>query len=480
MGKVLRFFLAAALLLSCFVSLFSQTSYDEWKKNQEKAFQQYLSEEDAAFMKYLEDEWSAFQAYKGIPFDKVPKIDEAPVTFFRKEKPSVSVSTVPAAVPDPPVERSAPGEMEGDGSGDYSLKVPFYNMTLGFGYESSIYVKINGRLRNSSIADFWKDISQSEYQEFLDTALFYRENMKLNDWGFLIMVNNLAKELFSLSAERDLFIWFMLNKAGYNVKVGYSGNFVYLLLASDNVFYETPYFIINGKKFFLVSINGDTGPLNSIYTYSGTYPDAERTISLNLSEMPSMGSEITSKRFSFNYGAEEFYVDLDFNRNLIDYFEYYPHTDSSVYFDVSFSGVTYDSIVSGLYPIIKDRSEAEAANILLRFVQTSFEYATDQEQFGREKWLFPEEILFYPYCDCEDRSVFYAKLVDSLLRLDVVGIDWPGHIGTGVNFTEDLPGDYFNYRGRKYLICDPTYINADIGMCMPELKGVSMEIIDIN
>ena len=70
----------------------------------------------------------------------------------------------------------------------------------------------------------------------------------------------------------------------------------------------------------------------------------------------------------------------------------------------------------------------EFVGILLNFVQTSFDYQTDEEQFGREKYFYPEEILAYPFCDCEDRAAFFARLVRNLTGLEVVGLDYPGPV----------------------------------------------------
>src|SRR3972149_2063363 len=132
-----------------------------------------------------------------------------------------------------------------------------------------------------------------------------------------------------------------------------------------------------------------------------------------------------------------------------------------------------------LKPILQGKTEWEAVNILLRFVQTAFEYKTDDDQFGREKPLFVDEVLFYPASDCEDRSVLFAYLVQTLLGLDVVGLDYPAHIATAVRFTSEVAGDQVMYEGKKFVICDPTYIGADVGMCMEQFKGVVPKVIKI-
>ena len=112
--------------------------------------------------------------------------------------------------------------------------------------------------------------------------------------------------------------------------------------------------------------------------------------------------------------------------------------------------------------------------------QTAFEYKVDAEQFGREKPFFPDEILFYPYSNCKDRAIFFAYLVRNILNYKVIGLYYPDHVATAVMFQGDIPGDAVIVQSKKFIICDPTYINANIGMCMPNFKNVTPTIIAIN
>lgn len=97
-------------------------------------------------------------------------------------------------------------------------------------------------------------------------------------------------------------------------------------------------------------------------------------------------------------------------------------------------------------PVLKaavgGKAKRVAAGMLLNFVQTAFEYRADGEQFGYERPFFPDETLFYPYSDCEDRAILYAVLVRELLGLDVVLLHYPNHLATAVALGDDVPGDY--------------------------------------
>jgi hypothetical protein len=146
----------------------------------------------------------------------------------------------------------------------------------------------------------------------------------------------------------------------------------------------------------------------------------------------------------------------------------YPQLDLEWYFKARVDAATATSLQNQLQEYIRGMDEQRAVNYLLRFVQTSLKYKTDERQFGKENYLFLEETLSHPYSDCEDRSILFAWLVQTLLGLDVIGLDFPGHVATAVKF---------NNKGDRYVISDPTYLNALAGMTMPAYKNSKPGII---
>ncbi len=148
-----------------------------------------------------------------------------------------------------------------------------------------------------------------------------------------------------------------------------------------------------------------------------------------------------------------------------------------IYFRSQFSRALVVSIAREFSKIVEGKSESVAVDMILRFVQTAFPYKTDDEQFGKEKVMFPDEFLYYQYSDCEDRSVFFSALVKTILGLEVIGLDYPGHIATAVRLSEHISGDSIEYNGKKFIVCDPTYINSSIGMTMPKYKSTQPDII---
>ena len=86
-------------------------------------------------------------------------------------------------------------------------------------------------------------------------------------------------------------------------------------------------------------------------------------------------------------------------------------------------------------------------------------------------------MLYYPYNDCEDRAIFFCRLVRLLLNLPVALVDYPNHIAAAVCFSEPTGGTLFRQNGKEYTLCDPTYINAKIGECMQQFIGIKPKLI---
>jgi hypothetical protein len=128
-------------------------------------------------------------------------------------------------------------------------------------------------------------------------------------------------------------------------------------------------------------------------------------------------------------------------------------------------------------PDFQEKTDKQKVAVLLEFVQKAFQYKTDMDQFKYEKYFFPDELFLYPYSDCEDRSVLFARLVKQFTRLECIGLDYPGHINTAIFFGDETEGTTITHNNRKFSVCDPTFSNAPIGYLAPEYKDFQPEII---
>ena len=444
---------------------------------------------DLEFAKLLKKDWMKADMLPGLVADSKPKPITVPVAevpesqmtsleeTFERSRPVEEIEFVePAPPPESPpiVKRPLPIKP----LNMRKLEFTFFGTPVKINYDPTLVAYVGNRIDNQSISSFWDTVSRADYGKFLEEADYYRVKMNLNDWGYGIFLHQAAKAIYPESANgATLLTWYLLVKSGFDARVGYNGDRVFLLLPSSYVWYETPRFTVGSNTYYVAPFSENIGHIGSLYVYENAYPGAEKPIDVKIIRTPTTIRVPVERVFKFEYRGQDYTVVAKYNKPVVEFFDAYPQTDLAVYFSASLSPEAGYSLLNALEPIIKDRSEAEAVNILLRFVQTAFSYKTDADQFGREKFLFPEETLFYPYCDCEDRAVLFAFLVRSLTGLEVIGLDYPGHVATAVKFNDPIPGDFVLFKAQRYTICDPTYVNAEIGMCQPRYRDITPEIV---
>ncbi len=487
------------MLLFIFMFLFSfifpagagDDDFKAWMNEQTQSFQTYKDERDGEFINFLKDQWKEFQVSEGIVRDTTPKpvaLPVAPVFPQRKIAPLPKKILRPIKVPDKVPEPVPPKKpvivtkpiVEVPQKG-MKLDIIFYQTPVTIYVDPEFRIELDNTINKKSIAAFWDKLSRTDYDSFIPQTKKIKDQLKLNDWGYHQLLYETGMKIHKGSKNKArMFVWFMSTKAGYDSRLAYQNNRAYLLYPSVYKLFGTPYLTISGKRYYALTFNEKSDGFKSLFTYKGKYPKADSPLDYKIQASPALYTELKKRDLDFQYKGKTHSVSISFNKNLIEFFEFYPQTDMKVYFIAGISQQTEDSIVNELKPIIEGKSETEAIDMLLRFVQTSFKYKTDDNQFSRENYLLPEETLFYPYSDCEDRSFFFAYLVRRLTDLEVVGLGFPGHVAAAVRFHEDVPGDQVMVNGRKFAVCDPTYVNATSGMAMPKFKNVTPEIIFID
>ncbi|HFD87897.1 MAG TPA: hypothetical protein ENJ35_09515 [Gammaproteobacteria bacterium] len=484
-------FLFSTLLCAIVPGTLSAGEYEQWLQQQVAEYDAYQEAQDKAFSSFLTKEWHSYQVDQGLVRDSKPKpvvmpvAPPAPVSPVVVAEPGqtappppVAVKTVPApppvVTPPPAVVPPAPGPK------GKALRLDFYGVPVSLSYDKGMVVRLGSTLNNKAVSRFWDKLSRVDTTALQEQLAKYRQALALNDWGYAMFLYRIGDKLYGQRQnEALLFTWFILSKEGYDARVGYSGNKILLMLPTKNEVFGLPFFTYSGKKYYVVNFGRQASPVKNVFSYDGHYPGADRALSLAVTKLPKIKKRPVEKALNFSFGGKRHAVNAVYDRNVIRYFDDYPVTELGIYFSSAVSDRLAYTLLTSLKPLVEGKSEVEAVNILLRFVQTSFDYKTDGEQFGREKYFFPEELFYYKYSDCEDRAALFAFLVKSLLGLDVVVLDYPGHIATAVHFNSRVDGASVNYKGRRYVISDPTYVNANAGDVMPKFKSVKPVIVPI-
>ena len=393
-----------------------------------------------------------------------PEAEPAPVVEAdRRPEPAAEPRLPVSSTPTSPLYRGESGRS----------KIVYSGLAFYLNNSLNRKCSLNG-LNENAIADAYEALCNSDYKPLLADCAQIRKDLRLNDWGVFTLVRQVADTYCGTANESIVMQQFLLNEMGYKARMARKAteDKMMLFVATDCSIYAHPYITLNGQNYYNLSGNNEQC---QFYMCQKDSPKAKNSVEMQLKEAPLFPGTVVSSTHQAKGSAAR--VTVDVPKALMDFYKDYPQCDYSVYFNAPVNAAMENRILSSLAPLVQGRNEADAANILINFVQTAFQYQTDGQQFGYEKPFFVEELFYYPYSDCEDRAMLFSYLVRKLLGLDVVLLDYPEHIATAVRFNGNVSGDYLMVNGRKYIVCDPTYIGASIGMTMPRYKTVSAKVL---
>ena len=444
-------------------------------------FENFRQQANAEYVAFMREAWKPFAT---LPAEQPPAKPKPVKPVIAEPKPEKPEDTPPIEIKPIVIEPIKPKPTEPESPQPIEpikpepqievpeVKVGFYGTPLVFHFDKLRCPRLNNA-EEASVADMWEKLSEKRYDNLIGECLQYRNTLNLCDWAYVMLTQRVSETCCGKGNEAAVMHTWLLTQSGFKTRIGRAENKLSLLFASDASIYYRRFFNIEGTKYYIFdrSLEG-----KQFHIFNHAFPK-EKSMILAMKQ-PKLAVKKTMPKLFMAEDFPETKVSVELNQNLIDFYNDYPV--SSRWDEYSKASLS-EQLKSCLYPVlrkaVKGKTKAEAADILINFVQTGFEYATDQVQFGYERPLFPDESFFYPYCDCEDRSILYSCLVRELLGLEVVLLDYPEHIATAVKFPNYSDGDYLKIGEDIYMICDPTYIGASIGMCMPNYKTVSPKVI---
>lgn len=448
-------------------------------------FNDYRQKLNAEYVSKTREKWKDFNSFRGLT---LPDRDAKPVSPIsmsdedaRRDKQDnrLNIDGVVSPIrgngnPTP----IAPVQEVPDNNPQY-LTFSYLGTSLQVRKPKGGGVTLSGTSENA-VADAWERLCDPRFNNMIIDCVKLRSSLKLCDWAYLMMLQSLGNSYCGANTnEATLLMAYIFSQSGYKMRLGQAGGKLQMLYASQHNVYNTPYYNCDGEKFFAMSKN--TG---QIQINAAKYPK-EQSLSLWVSNEPQVSFSASPARTLTSKRYPEMSVQVSENKNLLSFFNSYPTSEVGGNFMTRWAMYANTPICqeaqSELYPqlrrFIGGHSQLDAVERLLNWVQTAFVYEYDDKVWGGDRAFFPDETLYYPYCDCEDRSILFTRLVRDLLGLKCILIYYPGHLASAVCFTEHVSGDYIQVNGSRFVVCDPTYIGASVGHTMPDMDNSSAKVI---
>ena len=439
-------------------------------------FENFRRQANEEYARFMQEPWKEVETKPEMKLPEKPKPPK-PVVAVPTERPKAEPIPFDGAMVKPkPIEKPRPEPMEPikmtPRPNEPVNTFKFFDTPMAFHFSKSHQLKLED-VSEKSVAALWTQLSDAYYDNLIVECLNHRNRYNLCDWAYLLLTKEVAEACCGGPTNESVVMhMYLLTQSGYQVRLGRSYKKLTVLFGSDEHIYRYKFLNEDGLYFYILDRSITQPPF---YVYDHAFPK-EKSLSLAIS-LPDLNVVNSEEHTFVSKKYPDVKVTVSTNQNLIDFCNTFPPSGEwNNYARASLSDNLKENLLPVLQEAIKGKSEWDAANILINFVQTGFEYKVDEDQFGYERPLFPDEIFYYPYSDCEDRSILFACLVRELMGLDVVFLDYPEHLATAVRFNEPVIGDYLEIDGQKYVVCDPTYINALVGMCMPQFKNVKPKV----
>lgn len=354
------------------------------------------------------------------------------------------------------------------------IKVSFYGASLQYNSSGLSTVAPRQVRDERAVLKAWKEFSDAAFGSLLKQLLATKRQLALNDWAFYQLAEHVSRGFFDHRYEGMAVTLqhFLLVQFGYDVRMAKQGDEMVLLVPFKQRIYARTFVNLGAVAYYIYQKQPVTD--TSLFTYQ-IPADKKQGDALSLvysTPLSFPAYRMKECRAGANNNCP---VTVKLNESLINFYQDYPQMEVKNYAAVAVDRIFSIDLLKSFADSLHRKTLHEQLSFLLKWTQDSFKYIRDEVQFGREKPFFVEENFFYPGNDCEDRAILFSYLVWHLLGLDVVLVEYEGHVATAVAI--EGKGDHFLLQGRKFLVCDPTYIHAGIGQSIPKYKKEKATIL---
>ncbi|CAM4379563.1 hypothetical protein SAMN06265348_114113 [Pedobacter westerhofensis] len=366
-----------------------------------------------------------------------------------------------------------------------AVPVDFYGHNFYFVPEGTIAADLPKDPSAAAVKQAYTSIEAANYRPLIDSLLAYKEKYQLNDWLYYQLIRKVAQQLCPKEqnyGSYTFYKWFMLVKSGYDARLALSGHRMIFYVFNDEDISDIPFFEVDGKKYMCLNYHdyaqsnlNDDPPV----PVKIECPSAKNPFSYKVTRMPDFSpASYTEKKLNFTYDHQQYHFTIKLNAAVKTIFANYPGVDFETYFNIPLSKETYSSLIPLLKKNIGKMDQKKGVDYLMRFTRYAFLYENDQENFGKEKRMSPEETLSSTYSDCDDRAALFFYLVKEIYNLPMIALLYPRHITMAVAFSKPV-GDPIWYGGKIYSVCEatPEIEDLPVGKLAANLKNVPYHIV---
>lgn len=306
-------------------------------------------------------------------------------------------------------------------------------------------------LERSQIAAFRSAfLRHPEFETLTLYTQFLAERYTGDDWAAIQLVQTVCQQLYRLRFEQQACSWILGQQRGLDIRLGRSVAGLELLVKSDQIWFDHPYFVLEGERFQVMDKAHYNQLANaSLHIHSQAHPQASRHTRIHLSR----GLKPALKQLQPSHLVwmeQTLSLDADHARYLSNL----PVQAVGVYLHDTLPAYLAEQLNQWVRPALAGLPPPEQVAMLLKWLQNA-PYSIDEEQFGYEKPMTLSELLYFQASDCEDRVYALAAVARHLLNIPVAALRFPNHLSAAVRIVD------------RWQEADPTFVGGGLGDRQP-------------
>lgn len=369
-----------------------------------------------------------------------------------------------------------------------SLDITVNRFTIGFftnqvpiDYAEEMLIAEPRKLDNSTLDRAYRQLKRAPVDVLLNSLLQSKKKYQLNDFLFFKLADNALESIYRGGSPnaREITLFTLLTRAGYDTRLTFRENRAYINVYTQDEIFEVPMIDHDGRTYANIScLNGECRGRQSLYIYREHPNPRGKSFGFRMDQWPNLSPKPISRPLSFRFRGLQTEMKVEFDQTMVDIMAEYPFVNEYCYLETPLSPTLRESLLPQLSRLLGQLSLQEQLELLVSFTRSAFEYKEDNEYFGHSKPMVPEELFSYAYSDCEDRSALFYALVRELIDIPMAVIAYDDHLTVAVA-SDEISGDSFEAKGRRYVFCDPTGPRGSsrIGEIPPGYENKSFDVI---
>lgn len=158
---------------------------------------------------------------------------------------------------------------------------------MSFPFTPSLVIPVNNA-GEKAVSNAWRKASETDYAPLLSMLLQYKKDLRLNDWGYLQLVQQTAEAIYARHNNPNGAVFlttYLLNQSSFAARMGRIENRLALLVEINETIYNVPQLKNDRQTLSILSDRPLPGNAQ-VFTYKESLRFATERISMCIPELP--------------------------------------------------------------------------------------------------------------------------------------------------------------------------------------------------